>query len=307
MRASSMGHQKEIALQDACSTLVTVRSGHESPSTPDDGSLAPGDWSMSQAATPQQTHIVAPVSANRSDIVLQTQTTPVAAKTSNVVKATVDNPDKVPETPTTSRVTSTPIAVSQLIEVLEGPAEQVTNVSDGTEKTVTEEPITMDDVSEMIENDGGVGGTASDGTKNVETDVHSIHSSSDGDEKSNDRAADKEENESRDYELEEGHRQMDDAVSDVDPSYVRHEMTPDQVADYVIKQDASLEQFAMFVRNQRIDESLITVILNASISEIRTDVPAPFGDVCRFLKIIANLKSRNEKSFNASVWQVPNE
>lgn len=299
-----MGHSKEIALQEACSTLVTVRSDLESPKTPDDSSLAPGDWSMSQIATPQQSHIVAtPVSAKRSAIVLQAPTSPAAAKKSNDIKATVDNRDKVSETPTTSRATSSTMVLNQLIEILDGPAEQVPkNVSDGNKQTVTEEPITLDDVSQMIENDGGVGGTASDVTLNAETDVHSVHSSSDGDEKSNDQAANKDETESRDYELEEGLRQMDDAVSDVDPSYVRREMTSDQVADYVIKQDAALEQFAMFVRNQRIDESLIPVILNASISDIRTDVPAPFGDVCRFLKIMHDLKSRIEGSLNASVW-----
>lgn len=76
--------------------------------------------------------------------------------------------------------------------------------------------------------------------------------------------------------------------SNEDPSFDQINWTPDKVADFVIGENASLAQFALFIRNEQIDGSLIPFITYESI---RDGVESSVGDAIRFLKIVAKLKN----------------
>lgn len=86
----------------------------------------------------------------------------------------------------------------------------------------------------------------------------------------------------------ENHNRNSRSPSNEDPGFDRINWTPDKDADFVIGENASLAQFALFIRNEQIDGSLIPFITYESI---RDGVESSVGDAIRFLKIVEKLKN----------------
>lgn len=210
-----------------------------------------------------------------------------AADHSSVSLAEGDWSMEVPATPRTSRFPR--MGVDQIVEVLKT---STPNESNATEENVSDDEITtIEDVIEVIENENNAedAGITDVDMHNLATDGRSGHSTPDNDQDPNEEGVINDaETESRAYDTQDEREQFDDDISEVDLLPVRVDWTPDQVADFILEEDVSLEQFALFIRNERIDGKLIPFISYAFIKDSVTSAP---GETLRFLSIVKKLKN----------------
>lgn len=81
--------------------------------------------------------------------------------------------------------------------------------------------------------------------------------------------------------------QDETAMSDVESTDAEEEWSPEKVAAFIIAEDADLEEFAKFIRNERIGGQLLPYLSAITLTDY---VPSPIGDHCRFLYAIDKLK-----------------
>lgn len=195
-------------------------------------------------------------------------------------------------TPHRSRVVAAEMSVDQIVEVFQSSKSSApTETSNPIVGNVLEENVTeLEDIIEVIENEVGTGEEdGGGGTQNEEIEFQSVHLSSDGDEDVNDVAmGDNAETESRAYDTQDEMEQMDDVDSDVDPSFICIDWNPDQVADFVIVEDPTLQHFAHFIRNERIDGSQVPFIKYRFLCD---SVPSSPGEKLRILRIVEKMKN----------------
>lgn len=228
---------------------------------------------MAYSATPQSVRMsAAPMSAKRaSEAALNT---PVSKKAATLA-----------ETPNTSRADASHMSVEELVATLQGgeidpqPPTEMPN-----EREETEDEVNLDDTKVLQDNEHG---TVSGDTKN--DDAISLGTTSDESEFV--VGGNRDGNESRVYDIQ-------DEMELLDPTYFPEELTADQVAEFIVKIDPTMDKFAMFLREQKIDEKLVPTLLEATNMDIRSEVPSTLGEVCRFRTILGKLKNDHKHSAN---------
>lgn len=84
---------------------------------------------------------------------------------------------------------------------------------------------------------------------------------------------------------------------------VHDDWTPDRLANFVAGEDASLEPFALLIRNEQIDEKLLSHISYAYLREtVKDSTPA---DALRFLQLIRKIKKIMDSSLEIQNSVVP--
>lgn len=275
--------QNEIALRPSCSTFVTVQTNQNSTNVSDHNYFDKGDWSMA-----------------------------------------------IPATPITSRTVTTqsPISVEELIEILQdpappSPAPEVSNVIENhiiDENAMEDDIIIMDQLNEMFQKEnagaGGIGVESNSAGGDQQEDIVqlesiSIHSGSDNEDDANeDPVANNAEsdNESRAYDTQDEMEQIDDVFSGTGVSYVRVDWTPDQLAEFILEEDTTLEKFALFIRNERIDGTQVPFISYDVIKDAA--ITTAMGENLRFLKAVEKWKklfNSTEKDLNSTLSQSATE
>lgn len=273
MIANSM--RNEIGLRHSGPTFITVQTNQSSPNVSNHSPLDKGDWSMA-----------------------------------------------IPSTPQTSRnvTTAYPLSVEKLIELLEDSAPEPTPTPPSNaidrhvieENAMEEDAILMDLVQLGYENVGGAGGGVESGggsgdqlEEDVQLESISIHSSSDNDDDPNeDPLGTKAEtdNESRAYDTQDEMEQLDDVFSASDVPYVRVDWTADQLAEFILEEDRTMEKFALFIRNERIDGGQVPLISYDVIKDAALTTST--GEILRFLKALEKWKNLfMEKDLNSTLSQ----